>query len=157
MTRQTFRAYDDLFVKAASVGIAMLFSSGDAGDDSGDTADGSAAIDFPSSDPLVTAVGGTSLGVGAANDYQFETGWATGTARPQEPTLPRRGTTGSSTARGGGVSSLSLPRPTSRASSRTRSPGGRRAVPDIAMDGDPQTGMLIGQTPDLLRRVGPLQ
>ena len=38
---------------------------------------GHAEVDFPASHPLVTAVGGTSLGVGKHNSYLFETGWGT--------------------------------------------------------------------------------
>ena len=53
------------FVQAALEGIGVFFSSGDDGDDSLDTADGSPAVDFPASHPLVTAVGGTRLAVGA--------------------------------------------------------------------------------------------
>jgi subtilase family serine protease len=39
---------------------------------------GSRQADFPGDGPFVTAVGGTSLGVGASNQYLFETGWGTG-------------------------------------------------------------------------------
>ena len=33
--------------------------------------------DWPASSPWVTAVGGTSIGVGAGNSYLLETGWGT--------------------------------------------------------------------------------
>ena len=67
-------------MQAALEGIGVFFSSGDDGDDSLDTDDGTPAVDFPSSHPLVTAVGGTASRVDRNNGYQFETGWATGTS-----------------------------------------------------------------------------
>jgi subtilase family serine protease len=142
------RAYHRTFLDAALEGIGVFYSSGDDGDDSLDTADGSAVVDFPSSEPLVTAVGGTSLGVGADNGYGFETGWATGTSTLDasgdawDPPPPGTFLYGG----GGGTSSLfaqpfyqvgRVPPAIAR---------GHRATPDIAMDGDPQTGMLIGET-----------
>ena len=71
----TISAYDQLFVQAGLKGIGIYYSSGDDGDDV--VATGSRQVDFPASDPFVTAVGGTSLGVGASNNYVFETGWGT--------------------------------------------------------------------------------
>ncbi len=50
----------------------MLFSSGDSGDESAAT--GTRQVDYPASDPYVTAVGGTALAVGANNSYSFEQG-----------------------------------------------------------------------------------
>ena len=55
-------AWNDTFRQAALEGIGMYFSSGDNGDEIANI--GFAAPDFPASHPLVTAVGGTSLGVG---------------------------------------------------------------------------------------------
>src|SRR5262249_21372481 len=76
------QAYQHTFIQAALEGIGMFFSSGDEGDDSADTdlnPSGLPEIDFPSADPFVTAVGGTSLAVDQHNAYAWETGWATGT------------------------------------------------------------------------------
>ena len=102
------QAYSATFVQAALEGIGVFFSSGDDGDDSLDTEDGSPAVDFPSSHPLVTAVGGTSLAVDRNNGYGFETGWATGTSTLSDdgtawdPPFPGDFLYGG----GGGVSSL---------------------------------------------------
>ena len=41
------------------------------------TTSGTPRRDFPASHPLVTAVGGTSLGVSSSDGYLFETGWGT--------------------------------------------------------------------------------
>jgi subtilase family serine protease len=146
-----------IFIQAACEGIGLYFSSGDNGDEV-DTL-GTRQTDNPASSPWVTAVGGTSLGVGANNTYLFETGWGTsksvlsgdGTSASPfawDPTPPGTWIYGS----GGGTSQLFaepwyqrhvVPRSLSGYYSTT-SPG--RVVPDVAMDGDPTTGMLVGET-----------
>jgi subtilase family serine protease len=144
----TLQAYQQVFVQAALEGIGMFFSSGDDGDDSIDTADGSPAVDFPSTDPWVTAVGGTSLGVGQNDDNVFETGWSTGRSALSadgtawEPPFPGDFLYGA----GGGVSSLFDEPAYQRRVVPDAIAGGHRATPDIAMDGDPNTGMLVGET-----------
>ena len=146
------QAYHSTFLQAALEGIGVFFSSGDDGDDSLDTVDGSPAVDFPSSEPLVTAVGGTSLGVSQNNGYLFETGWATGTS-----TLSADGSSwappfpgGFLYGGGGGVSSLFGEPFYQRRVVPAGIANGHRATPDIAMDGDPQTGMLVGETQTFL-------
>ena len=141
-------AYTQVFIQAALEGIGIFYSSGDDGDDSLDTDDGSAVVDFPQSHPLVTAVGGTSLGVGRLNDYQFETGWATGISdlndagTAWDPTPPGDFLYGG----GGGVSSRWQQPWYQRNVVPPSIAHGMRATPDIAMDGDPSTGMLVGET-----------
>src|SRR5919197_1256351 len=146
--RSTLQAYTATFVQAALEGIGVFFSSGGDGDDSGDTEDGSALLDLPSSHPLVTSVGGTSLGVTQTNGYGFETGWATGTSTLSadgaswDPPFPGAWLYGA----GGGVSSLFAEPFYQFGTVPAGLAKGHRAVPDIAMDGDPQTGMLVGET-----------
>jgi subtilase family serine protease len=142
------RAYQQTFVQAALEGIGMFFSSGDDGDDSGDTVDGSPVVDFPSTNPYVTAVGGTALAVGATNDYQWEVGWATGTSalsadgKSWDPAPPGDWIYGA----GGGVSARYTQPDYQRGVVPDAIAHGQRATPDIAMDADPQTGMLVGET-----------
>ncbi|HEX4058527.1 MAG TPA: protease pro-enzyme activation domain-containing protein, partial [Galbitalea sp.] len=64
---------NEIYVQAAGEGIGMYFSTGDDGDltDLGETAQPS----FPATDPFVTGVGGTSLGLDKAGNIAFETGW----------------------------------------------------------------------------------
>ena len=69
------KPYEDTFLQAAATGIGVYFSSGDNSDES--LTVGVASADWPASSPLVTAVGGTSIAIGAQNDYLFETGWGT--------------------------------------------------------------------------------
>src|SRR4051794_38668470 len=65
-----------IYEQAAAQGIGLYFSSGDDGDETDNLP--IVSPDFPASDPLVTAVGGTSLAVGESGNYLFETGWGTG-------------------------------------------------------------------------------
>jgi subtilase family serine protease len=142
------KAYEQTFIQADLEGIGLFFSSGDDGDDSTDTADGSPAADFPSTDPFVTAVGGTALEVGKNNNYLGEVGWATGTSslsangRKWQPPAPGDWLYGA----GGGVSSLFDQPYYQQGVVPASIANGHRATPDIAMDADPQTGMLVGET-----------
>jgi subtilase family serine protease len=143
--------YNDTLIEAAATGIGVYFSSGDSGDETGGNPNASPTPDWPASSPWVTAVGGTSLAVGASNNYLFETGWETGTstlvAGAWSPTPPGNYLYGA----GGGTSRL-FSQPAYQAGvvpdSMSRTYGGpaMRVVPDIAGVGDPNTGMLIGLT-----------
>ncbi|MEV4346264.1 protease pro-enzyme activation domain-containing protein [Actinoplanes sp. NPDC049596] len=62
-------AWELLFVQGALEGIGFDFDSGDGGDD------GTGEITFPASDPWATAVGGTSLRIGAGNRILGESAW----------------------------------------------------------------------------------
>ena len=134
------KPYEDILEQAAAEGIGVYFSSGDNGDES--LVMGYATPDWPASSPWVTAVGGTSLGVGANDQRVFETYW--GTNRYQ---VKSNGTVDLNTQTwlyggGGGISRLfgvpSWQQPVS--------PYGARSLPDVSMVGDPNTGFLEGQT-----------
>jgi len=142
----------DILVQAVAEGIGVYFSSGDNSDET--AADGTTPpqADFPASDPLVTAVGGTSLAVGADGSRMWEKGWATRKAK-----LQTDGTTLSWTASkylygaGGGTSRV-FTQPWYQKPAVTaglelnHSSRPMRVVPDVSAIGDPNTGMLIGQT-----------
>ena len=160
---------ESTYIQGALEGMGIYFSSGDNNDEVHVV--GFATPDWPASSPWVTAVGGTSLAVGASNDYLFETGWGTKRARwnttctnggpaawcPNPTVADSYGDVGGSWlyGGGGGVSCL-FGRPSYQdgvvpaslvAQSQSLCPGNEgRAVPDVAMDGDPNTGYLIGQT-----------
>jgi subtilase family serine protease len=136
------------YLQAAAQGITVLFSSGDAGDNIDAT--GLRQPDYPAADPFVTAVGGTSLGVGNRGQYLFETGWGnkrsvlTDGAWTPFPGTFRGGA-------GGGTSFVwdqpAYQRGVVPASiANVNGNGPHRAVPDLAMLGDPNTGYLVGQT-----------
>jgi subtilase family serine protease len=139
---------EDTIIQGVIEGIGIYFSSGDNSDES--LVVGYATPDWPASSPFVTAVGGTSLAVGAGNNYLFETGWgtkkSTWTGTDWTPAPPGSSLYGA----GGGVSRIFaepsyqqgiVPSSVFTAQARTG-----RAVPDIAAVGDPNTGYLIGFT-----------
>jgi subtilase family serine protease len=136
-------AYEQIFLQGALQGQTFLFSSGDSGDETAST--GTKQVDYPTSDPYVTSVGGTSTGLGqGANNVVVETGWGTDLY-----TLNAKGNGwvdgGYLYGAGGGYSTL-FPRPAWQASTVPNTAPTGRAVPDIASIADPQTGMLVGQT-----------
>ncbi len=134
-------AYESVFVQAATQGIGFYYSSGDNGDDV--AAWGIKQTEFPTSDPWVTSVGGTSLAVGSSGQRLFETGWGT-----HKWVLNADGTAWTGGAflygAGGGCSDWFTHPPAYQMGIATGC--GARAVPDIAMDADPTTGMLVGET-----------
>jgi subtilase family serine protease len=144
------QAWTDTFRQAALEGIGVYFSSGDNGDEIANI--GFAATDFPASHPLVTAVGGTSLGVGKDDNYLFQTGWGTTsttlTSGAWAPVPPGDHLYGA----GGGTSRLfaepdyQKPVVPKKLANANHGKGGGRVVPDVSLVGDPQTGMLVGQT-----------
>jgi len=141
--------FQRIAIQGAAEGIGIYFSSGDNGDEVSTL--GHAAADFSASSQWVTAVGGTSLGVGANGSTVLQTGWETGKSTlvggEYVPPAPGAFLYGS----GGGTSTL-FPEPSYQvgvvpaalANRNAAFPG--RVVPDISMDGDPTTGMLVGQT-----------
>jgi len=142
------KPYEDTIMQGAAEGIGIYFSSGDNGDESATV--GLTTPDWPASSPFVTAVGGTTLGVGSSDNYLFETGWGTKTSTwtgtDWSPVPPGTWVYGS----GGGVSRLFaepsyqqgvVPAAVFTAQGRTG-----RAVPDISALADPNTGYLVGET-----------
>jgi subtilase family serine protease len=129
---------EDTLIQAAIEGIGVYFSSGDDGDNTIDL--GFATASWPAASPWVTAVGGTSIGIGASNNRVIETGWGTSDYLCNSTSLACARTSwlyGS----GGGVSVV-FPKP----AYQSAIPGAGRHFPDVAAIGDPQTGLLVGQT-----------
>jgi subtilase family serine protease len=124
-------------LRAAAEGVTMVAAAGD-----------SPGIEPASEDPDVTAVGGTTLGIGAHNERVFETGWSTafgertGTSGPWHNKGILLGTGGGASAVYGepGYQKGIVP------SSMARNKAGKleRTVPDISADADPYSGMLFG-------------
>jgi subtilase family serine protease len=71
--------YDQMFEAGATEGIGFFFSSGDDGyeDPNYEDATDAVQVDYPTSSPWVTSVGGTSLAIGKNDNYEFETAWGT--------------------------------------------------------------------------------
>lgn len=149
-TADSVIAYSQVVLQGAAQGISFLFSSGDNGDEVANT--GLKQADFPASLPYVTAVGGTSTGIGVGGTRLFDAGWGT-----QKYSLSSDGKSwtpaGYLYGAGGGYSAL-FNRPAYQNGVVPPTAQQGRAVPDVAMDADPTTGMLIGQTqtfPDSVR------
>jgi subtilase family serine protease len=131
-------AYEQAFSQGALEGIGFYFASGDHGGARGH-------VQYPASDPSVTAVGATSTAIGAEGTVLWQSAWGGGDYglsqdRSQWQVL------GPFTGGTGGGFSERFPSP---AYQRGVVPGGSppgRGEPDIAIDGDPLTGMLIGIT-----------
>jgi subtilase family serine protease len=132
------KPFNDTLIQAAAEGIGVYFASGDTGDETADF--GFATPNWPAISPWVTAVGGTSLGVSAANTRALETGWGTSDYLCNTTTLACT-RTGWLYGSGGGVSVI-FPKPFYQAGLNVSG----RAIPDVAALGDPQTGLLVGQT-----------
>jgi subtilase family serine protease len=141
------KPYEDTIVQGAAEGIGIYFSSGDNSDES--LVVGYRTADWPASSPFVTAVGGTSLGVGQDNSRVLETGWGTFSAKLDSV----HGTWSTPSwlyGAGGGVSQIfaepSYQQSVDLTGVFTAQGRSGRAVPDISAFGDPNTGYLIGQT-----------
>jgi len=164
-TESIASAYDQVFEIGATEGIGFFFSSGDSGYESPDEDPGVSdqiQTDYPAESPWVTAVGGTSLAIGRARNYEFETSWGTmndelaanGKSWSSQPpgTYPAD-YDGSS---GGGVSTVysqpAYQRRVVPARLATHLPNGTvsttpmRVEPDVAALADPSTGILVGET-----------
>jgi subtilase family serine protease len=153
-------ATDALLQMAAGTGVSVLFSSGDDGDNYDQI--GTASPDYPASSPWATAIGGTSLEIGSAGQRLAEYGWSTGRSLfCNEDLLALGGCTKSQLQTwspmsydygGGGGTSQDYIEPFYQAGvvpaslSEMYSSTPMRVIPDIAMDADPTTGLLIGET-----------
>jgi subtilase family serine protease len=144
--------YQQFSLEAALTGITMNFSSGDDGDHTaGGTDLPSKTVEFPADLPFVTGVGGTSVLAGSRGQWLGEYGWqnaysdlTNGAWTPAPP--------GPYSSGGGGGTSQLFAQPFYQAGrvpasiSEYYGSTPMRAVPDIAMDGDPNTGMIVGET-----------
>jgi subtilase family serine protease len=150
-------AYRVQAIHAGLRGIGLYFPSGDGGDNGPDSgAPGPTGPDFPASLPEVTAVAGTTLGIGRQNERLFETGGEVGISTLVPPAMgmtaswspPAPG--GFFFGAGGGASRVyAEPRyqkgvvPLALA---TQNGAPARVVPDLAITGHLATGFLLGLT-----------
>jgi subtilase family serine protease len=157
--------YHLILQTAAAEGIAVLFSSGDNGYESPAEDPGVSTriqVDYPTSDPWATSVGGTSLAIGAHDNYLFETAWGTilnplgKRGKAWQYPLPGPYPAGFDGGSGGGTSTLFgqpfYQQSVVPARLSHRLPSGHwsaqpmRVVPDVSAYADPATGFLVGQT-----------
>jgi len=164
----TIEAYTQLYEEGAAEGIGFYFASGDCSTEdpvivgnglSCDAHSSEPQTTFPASDPWVTAVGATAIGIGAHGKYLFETGMgdsesmSSGTSWASP--LPGTFLFGA----GGGTSDY-FSQPSYQQGvvpdslSHTLLTGGNsatamREVPDVAMEGDLFAATLVGFTQSL--------
>ena len=156
----TKTAFDNTFMLADATGVSVLFSSGDFGDNFGIS--GIAAPDYPASSPFITAVGGTTLEVNSAGARAAEYGWSTA---KQVLCTSKETNCGSATNPAGALAWQSgsaggtsyyytqpyyqagvVPSALALRNQALFGPVPLRVEPDISMDADAQSGMLIGET-----------
>jgi subtilase family serine protease len=154
-TASSMHAYDQIFTQAAAEGIGIYFASGDAGDNSTPVSNfglGHPAADWPASDPLVTAVGGTSTGIAADGSIAVEQAWeSTGSEIDPKTHTWYNPSPGPFFYGSGGGTSRKYSEPAYQkgvvpGSLARRYGGQNRVEPDVAMDADPVTGITIGET-----------
>ncbi|OLZ51698.1 hypothetical protein BS329_15650 [Amycolatopsis coloradensis] len=137
--------FEDIAIQAAVQGQALLFSSGDTGDDSmGSRAPG---VRFPVASPWVTSVGGTTVAVDKDNKVVFTAGWeSAGNTLTGGKWVPQNDKDGRfAGGAGGGVSSF-YDAPDYQQGVVPSSANGKRAIPDISALSDLYTGMAVGAT-----------
>jgi subtilase family serine protease len=125
--------FEQLYERAAAESVTVLAAAGDSGTENVDV-DGNdypfPTVLFPASSPYVTAVGGTTLNLDVNGNYQSETVWNDS---------PSGG------ASGGGVSQYFYEPLYQWVLSPTvqRTLLGRRGIPDIAFNADPNTPVWV--------------
>jgi subtilase family serine protease len=153
---------------AAAEGIGVNFSTGDDGDNSDRF--NRQTVDFPATSPWATAVGGTSLFTNEDGSYNSETGWGdtfykmatcdTFTTAPggqktctgYDRSASQQLDEGFIGGAGGGLSSLWTAQPwqsdaiAGDTAAGYGTVGTHRAIPDVSMVGDPETGLNIWLT-----------
>lgn len=142
-----YKVFHRNMLKAATKGISVLFSSGDRG--TYKITNGETFLSYPSSDPLATAVGGISAGLGKHNGIKFRTGWEWQAYelkgnhwRKGNPCQVLYGVpSGNCIGAGGGVS-----KEFSQPKWQRYLPGSKLHKPDIAGLSDPFTGMRVGSS-----------
>jgi subtilase family serine protease len=136
VSAQTVHAMD---LRAVAEGVGMYFASGDT----------PGTFWVTDADPYAVAVGGTTLGIGAKNNRVFETGWSDDYATLDNGQWDDQGIDGGT----GGGTSLVWGQPAYQKgvvpASMSRVRVGKRIVtdrttPDIAADGDSDSGLLTG-------------
>ncbi len=149
-TKAAAAAANSTLARAAILGIGTYFASGDYGDTSTLPGGHAGAVSFPASSPWVTAVGGTTTGIGANNTVVLQTGWedAANTLRNGQWARLTPALLGGA---GGGASSF-VAKPTWQSAL----PGNKRMVPDISALADPFTGLFVGVTLDGTYQAGPV-
>jgi len=126
-------ALDNIFAQGAAQGQAFFAASGDSGAYDCDTS--TLAVDSPADDPNVVGVGGTTLNTGSGGSYSSESVWSDASDTSRSP----KGAGG-----GGGLSAyFAKPSYQSGPGVTNSYSNGKREVPDVSADADPNTGYSV--------------
>jgi len=137
---------DAIALQAAIQGQALLFCSGDQGDNS--LINGRPEASWPAVHPWITGVGGTSVALDAANKVKFTAGWETsGFTLSGDQWVAQQDRDGRFAGGAGGGVSLRYDMPDYQKGVVPDAVArGKRAVPDISAISDVFTGMGMGYT-----------
>ncbi len=128
-------ALENQFAVAVTQQIGIFVASGDQGAFTcpSNISGGFPTVSYPASSPNVVSVGGTSLQLTSASNYESEAAWGDlcGGAQP---------------CGGGGGYSVIFGEPPWQSQANIPDGTAARAVPDIALDADPATGYVIEDT-----------
>jgi subtilase family serine protease len=142
--------FHEYLLEAATTGMTVMFSSGDDGDEVALT--GTKQVGLPASDPYATAVGGTSTEIGQDGSIVFQAGWSNFYASLSRKNVWTPTPPGAFSSGAGGGTSILYPQPFYQQGlvpnkiSKYNGKTAMRALPDVAMPADPNTGLEIGET-----------
>ena len=153
---------NSIFRLGIAEGIGFFFSAGDTGYYTRSGTRVQIQVQFPTSSPWVTSVGGTSLAIGRRGQYRWESSWGsvrdklvrTRKGRHWQYPPPGPFTAGFRGGGGGGVSTI-YPQPfyqrgtvppklATKLPTGTRSRAPMRVIPDVSADANPSTGIVLG-------------
>ncbi len=123
---------DAVYQEAREANITSIASAGDLG---ASDYTGAAMANYPASDPLVTAVGGTNLFMSDAGAYQRETVW-----NDTDPALCPFGCLAGPFGATGGAPSMLFKRPQFQ---RALSSAKTRTIADVSYDASAYTGVMV--------------
>lgn len=150
MTSADIAAWARPMQQASATGISVFASSGDNGTNKTASESGASGVGTPASFPLVTAVGGTAVGLDSKGAQPVLAGWENRLYQQDDPTTKTFKDVTFSAANlpvagaGGGVSSR-FAQPAWQKGVVTGS-STKRMVPDVSALADPSTGALIAYT-----------
>ena len=126
-TQDDIDSVHQTYTAIAAYGVSLFASAGDEGAYGND--EGRVEAEYPATDPLVTAVGGTSLILNSSDVITHETGWSPSSDQ------------GAHDSSGGGIS-IYFARPSWQVGTGVNL-NAMRQIPDVSLVGDPDTGCFV--------------
>ncbi len=126
-TTDDMNSVHELFTGIAAYGVSIFASAGDEGAYGND--EGVVEALYPASDPLVTAVGGTTLYLTPSDAIFTETAWSVSGQKNDHDS-------------GGGGISVVFARPSWQVGTGVNT-SAMRQIPDVALNADPDTGCYV--------------